>query len=172
MIVLIAVLALGFSVFFTACHSTLNEEDDNKHVETPGGEEEKPLDPSTQALGEAVFKLVVRGAEGDLNLAFGDVKLNGRVRASLDGAILGFADADLFGMKVSLGVQFADGNKNVLLEALGEKLYFDLADTAEVVERISALVEGREPVVPDNAVGETACGNRRAGSRRDILSAR
>lgn len=155
MIVLIAVLALGFSVFFTACHSSLNEEDDNKHVETPGGEEEKPLDPSTQALGEAVFKLVVRGAEGDLNLAFGDVKLNGRVRASLDGAILGFADADLFGMKVSLGVQFADGNKNVLLEALGEKLYFDLADTAEVVERISALVEGREPVVPDIAAGET-----------------
>lgn len=40
MIVLIAVLALGFSVFFTACHSSLNEEDDNKHVETPGGEEE------------------------------------------------------------------------------------------------------------------------------------
>ena len=155
MIVLIAVLALGFSVFFTACHSSLNEEDDNKHVETPGGEEEKPLDPSTQALGEAVFKLVVRGAEGDLNLAFGDVNLNGRVRASLDGAILGFADADLFGMKVSLGVQFADGNKNVLLEALGEKLYFDLADTAEVVERISALVEGREPVVPDIAAGET-----------------
>ncbi len=155
MIVLIAVLALGFSVFFTACHSSLNEEDDNKHVETPGGEEEKPLDPSTQALGEAVFKLVVWGAEGDLNLAFGDVNLNGRVRASLDGAILGFADADLFGMKVSLGVQFADGNKNVLLEALGEKLYFDLADTAEVVERISALVEGREPVVPDIAAGET-----------------
>lgn len=155
MIVLIAVLALGFSVFFTACHSSLNEEDDNKHVETPGGEEEKPLDPSTQALGEAVFKLVARGAEGDLNLAFGDVNLNGRVRASLDGAILGFADADLFGMKVSLGVQFADGNKNVLLEALGEKLYFDLADTAEVVERISALVEGREPVVPDIAAGET-----------------
>lgn len=155
MIVLIAVLALGFSVFFTACHSSLNEEDDNKHVETPGGEEEKPLDPSTQALGEAVFKLVARGAEGDLNLAFGDVNLNGRVCASLDGAILGFADADLFGMKVSLGVQFADGNKNVLLEALGEKLYFDLADTAEVVERISALVEGREPVVPDIAAGET-----------------
>ena len=69
--------------------------------------------------------------------------------------MLGFADADLFCMKVSLGVQFADGNKNVLLEALGEKLYFDLADTAEVVERISALVEGREPVVPDIAAGET-----------------
>ena len=153
-VILAAVMALSFSVFFVGCHSSLNEESDHTQTEEPG-EKEDPVDPSTQALGEAVFKLVVKGAEGDLNLSYGDISLNANVRASLDGTVLAFIDTEIFDVPAKIGLQFENGNKNVLAEIAGEKFYFDLTDTAEVAERISAVLEGRDPVVPDIENGET-----------------
>ena len=153
-IFLIAVMALGFSAFFAGCHSSLNEEEDKIQIEKPD-ETETPIDPSTQALGESVFKLVVKGAEGDLQIAYGDVSLNANVRASLDGLVLAYIETEVFGMPAKLGLQFENGNKNVLAEIADEKFYFDLSDTAEVAERITAVLEGRDPVVPDTENGET-----------------
>ena len=152
-IILLIIAIAAFSVFFISCGESDTKKEQGAVTEEPG-EIVLPVDESTQALGEAFFRLFASDAEGQFVLRAGEISLSGNLQISLDGAILAYIDTEISGVPASLGFQAEDGQNCVFLDAFGAKLYFDLADLPEVAERLSALAEGREPSFTEGETGE------------------
>ncbi|PWM70407.1 MAG: hypothetical protein DBX59_11180 [Bacillota bacterium] len=170
-LLLLIVAALGcFSAFFVSCNASLNETD-NSQTETPDedGETQKPADPSEEAFMWALSGVLGYGAEGELSLDLGGERIRGTVRADFSESLLAFVDLDIKGTKVSLGMQAADGQKLVLAELFGEKLYFDLDDLPEVAYRISALADETLPPVEDGAYPPFVIGGTDVGALLSVL---
>lgn len=152
-IILLIIAIAAFSAFFISCGESDTKKEQGAVTEEPG-EIVLPVDESTQALGEAFFRLFASDAEGQFVLRAGEISLSGNLQISLDGAILAYIDTEISGVPASLGFQAEDGQNCVFLDAFGAKLYFDLADLPEVAERLSALAEGREPSFTEGETGE------------------
>lgn len=152
-IILLIIAIAAFSAFFISCGESDTKKEQGAVTEEPG-EIVLPVDESTQALGEAFFRLFASDAEGQFVLRAGETSLSGNLQISLDGAILAYIDTEISGVPASLGFQAEDGQNCVFLDAFGAKLYFDLADLPEVAERLSALAEGREPSFTEGETGE------------------
>lgn len=170
-LLLLIVAALGcFSAFFVSCNASLNETD-NSQTETPDedGETQKPADPSEEAFMWALSGVLGYGAEGELSLDLGGERIRGTVRADFSESLLAFVDLDIKGTKISLGMQAADGQKLVLAELFGEKLYFDLDDLPEVAYRISALADETLPPVEDGAYPPFVIGGTDVGALLSVL---
>jgi len=140
--VLAAVLTLSLFVFFTGCGE--------KKVTSPidfvagdKGEEEETLDPSTIAFNEKMCRLIAKGTKCDLTVGLGDKTVKADITVAFYYKdILVSLDLPVNGESIKVDVQFTENGQFIFFEAFGQKVVYDVKDTAEVVARLTALLTG------------------------------
>ena len=170
LMLLAAVLAACLALFFVSCNEPAGEDGGNTPPETTPeeGETDSREDPSKEAFVAALSQALGYGAEARLTLTAGDMRIEGTVRADVSENLLARIDLHTGDAAVNVGVQIGGGESLVLLEAFGEKLYFDLGDLEEIAYRVSALADASLPPVADGNYPPVVVGGTDVGA---VLSA-
>ena len=170
LMLLAAVLAACLALFFVSCNEPAGEDGGNTPSETTPeeGETDSREDPSKEAFVAALSQALGYGAEARLTLTAGDMRIEGTVRADVSENLLARIDLHTGDAAVNVGVQIGGGESLVLLEAFGEKLYFDLGDLEEIAYRVSALADASLPPVADGNYPPVVVGGTDVGA---VLSA-
>lgn len=170
LMLLAAVLAACLALFFVSCNEPAGEDGGNTPPETTPaeGETDSREDPSKEAFVAALSQALGYGAEARLTLTAGNMRIEGTVRADVSENLLARIDLHTGDAAVNVGVQIGGGESLVLLEAFGEKLYFDLGDLEEIAYRVSALADASLPPVADGNYPPVVVGGTDVGA---VLSA-
>ena len=170
LMLLAAVLAACLALFFVSCNEPAGEDGGNTPPETTPaeGETDSREDPAKEAFVAALSQALGYGAEARLTLTAGDMRIEGTVRADVSENLLARIDLHTGDAAVNVGVQIGGGESLVLLEAFGEKLYFDLGDLEEIAYRVSALADASLPPVADGNYPPVVVGGTDVGA---VLSA-
>lgn len=171
LMLLAAVLAACLALFFVSCNEPAGEDGGNTPPETTPaeGETDSREDPSKEAFVAALSQALGYGAEARLTLTAGDMRIEGTVRADVSENLLARIDLHTGDAAVNVGVQIGGGESLVLLEAFGEKLYFDLGDLEEIAYRVSALADASLPPVADGNYPPVVVGGTDVGAALSAL---